>query len=576
MKKLFILAALESTTLFGREAIWYGDGPDNIWQNMENWWTTTGKTAHPTSISGTGDDTAGNCVVTTKAPANLVLNGNAEVSQLRYESDTSIDLNGYTFTQESYGRSIRNAFLELQGLLKNAPKLTMFGGDIVSKDTLGAISQYHTNLTKGNAIFEIGNGTDKTTFTTYGSHQVYGGTKDSYLAGFIVNANASFSTVKTSGNANLHIGTTLGDQNIQADIYGSMKSEGNFTLSNDATLYVYEGGSIEAEGEVSINGYSSIDGSITSKTGNILIKSSADVYGSVTSTNGSIKFLATDTNSYTSINGQLTAGKDITIASKGYVDVASDAVLKSNAGNYIRFETDATINGTINSANVISIFGSKATIEEDAQLSAFSLVVYRGAEVTFNKKLNLNGLFLYGDNSKIILDVVDVKYNDTNRTLQFRTDSNTKTNNYNIVEVRKSNAFKGINFTTTSQQVEFVLNGTAESGRALLEFDKLFSGEDSTSSIKPISDLGGTNLIYFTNFENDTVWFGEKFDEEKYIDFFRFDGEQVSADMIDWKEATIRGIDGYFLNLAQVPEPAQWAMILGSLALGFVAYRRRK
>ena len=574
MKKLFILATLASTSLFGREAIWFNDGPDNVWQNMENWWTSEGRTAHPTSIAGAGDDATGNCVVTIRNGADIILNGDAEVVQLRFSNTSSIDLKGYKFTQEAYGRTNRNSFLAVQGLLSNK-KLSIYNGDIVSKDALGVVSSFYSNLGGGTATLEIGNGTDKTTFTTYGAHQVYGGTKGGSQASFILNANATFSTVKTSGNGTIMIGTNGGNANIQAEIFGKMEAEGGFTLSTDATMYLYEGASLKTAGDTTFKNYSSIDGTINVTSGNVLFNSSVDIYGSVTSA-GSVKFGATDENAYTSINGSITAGKDITIASKGYVDVASDAVLKSNAGNYIRFETDATINGTINSANVITIFGSKATIEEDAQLSAYSMVVYRGAEVTFNKKLNLNGLFLYGDNSKVILDVVDVKYNDTNRSLQFRTDSNTKTNNYNIVEVRKSNAFRGVNFTTDQQQVEFILNGTAEDGRALLEFDKLFSGEDSTSSTKPVSDLGGSNLIYFTNFENDTIWFAEMFDEEKYISFIRFDGEQVSADMIDWKEATIRGIDGYYLNLAQVPEPAQWAMILGSLALGFVAYRRRK
>ncbi|MBO5254397.1 MAG: hypothetical protein J6B07_01070 [Opitutales bacterium] len=573
MKKLFILATLASTTLFGREAIWYGDGPDNIWQNMENWWTSPGKTAHPDSISGTGDDTAGNCVVTTKAPANLVLNGNAEVSQLRFEYDTSIDLNDYTFTHEAYGRSNRNLFLIIQSTYH--AKLSMFDGDIVTKDTKGTIVDYYTNLNKGAAILEVGNGTDKTTFTTYGSSQVYGGTKGSHQAGFIVQANASYSTVKTSNKGDILLGTNAGNANIQADIYGSVKADGAFTLKNDATLYVHDGGSVEAAGQISLDGYTSVDGSITGTSGNIVFNASADINGSVTSANA-IHFLATDTNAYTSISGAVTAGKGIEVTSAGSVFIDSTAVLKSGNGNYIRIASDATINGTLNSANVITIYDADVTINESAQLTAMSLVIYRGAEVTINKKINVNGLFMYGDDSKIILNVVDAKYNDTVRTLQFRTDSNTKTNNYNIVEVRKSNAFKGINFTTTSQQVEFILNGTAESGRALLEFDKLFSGEDSKSSIKPISDLGGTNLIYFTNFENDTVWFGEKFDEEKYIGFFRFDGEEVSADMIDWKEATIRGTNGYYLNLVSVPEPAEYAVLLGALAIAFAVYRRRK
>jgi hypothetical protein len=37
------------------------------------------------------------------------------------------------------------------------------------------------------------------------------------------------------------------------------------------------------------------------------------------------------------------------------------------------------------------------------------------------------------------------------------------------------------------------------------------------------------------------------------------------------------GMQGFWLNIpAAVPEPAEWAMILGGLALAFAMYRRRK
>lgn len=36
------------------------------------------------------------------------------------------------------------------------------------------------------------------------------------------------------------------------------------------------------------------------------------------------------------------------------------------------------------------------------------------------------------------------------------------------------------------------------------------------------------------------------------------------------------GNKGVYVNLISVPEPAEWAMIFGAIALGFIAYRRRK
>ena len=50
----------------------------------------------------------------------------------------------------------------------------------------------------------------------------------------------------------------------------------------------------------------------------------------------------------------------------------------------------------------------------------------------------------------------------------------------------------------------------------------------------------------------------------------------------DTKAYDIAGILGenFFISadgwISSVPEPAEWAMIFGALALGFVAYRKRK
>ena len=42
-----------------------------------------------------------------------------------------------------------------------------------------------------------------------------------------------------------------------------------------------------------------------------------------------------------------------------------------------------------------------------------------------------------------------------------------------------------------------------------------------------------------------------------------------------WIEEIENG-SGIYTIYTQVPEPAEWAMIFGAIALGFVAYRRRK
>ena len=53
--------------------------------------------------------------------------------------------------------------------------------------------------------------------------------------------------------------------------------------------------------------------------------------------------------------------------------------------------------------------------------------------------------------------------------------------------------------------------------------------------------------------------------------------DSLGSDRIIGENLFLENVDGdYWVYTVAVPEPAEWAMILGALALGFVAYRRRK
>ena len=53
------------------------------------------------------------------------------------------------------------------------------------------------------------------------------------------------------------------------------------------------------------------------------------------------------------------------------------------------------------------------------------------------------------------------------------------------------------------------------------------------------------------------------------------DGDTTTLSKLDVNFVeTVAGSGQYWVNA--VPEPAEWAMIFGAIALGFVIYRRRK
>jgi hypothetical protein len=77
--------------------------------------------------------------------------------------------------------------------------------------------------------------------------------------------------------------------------------------------------------------------------------------------------------------------------------------------------------------------------------------------------------------------------------------------------------------------------------------------------------------IYVENFENNKIKFGSISRIETALELFDLSTETA----IDYQWVATDG--GYWLNFATaVPEPAEWAMILGAIALGLAVYRRRK
>jgi hypothetical protein len=53
--------------------------------------------------------------------------------------------------------------------------------------------------------------------------------------------------------------------------------------------------------------------------------------------------------------------------------------------------------------------------------------------------------------------------------------------------------------------------------------------------------------------------------------------DTLGSDRVLGENLFLENVDGnYLVYTVEVPEPAQWAMIFGALALCFVAYRRRK
>ena len=91
----------------------------------------------------------------------------------------------------------------------------------------------------------------------------------------------------------------------------------------------------------------------------------------------------------------------------------------------------------------------------------------------------------------------------------------------------------------------------------------------------------GNNTLTIENFDNDMLcfWTG---DESKVFYFYEtiiangVDGNTYGKNDLTLVKGTLDGKDVYYLNLKNIPEPAEWAAIFGAIALALAVYRRRK
>lgn len=112
-------------------------------------------------------------------------------------------------------------------------------------------------------------------------------------------------------------------------------------------------------------------------------------------------------------------------------------------------------------------------------------------------------------------------------------------------------------------------------GDAVLKLDKISLYEDTntgqhlskgTLSVSGFAD----NRIFVTEdakgtFENDNRFFFSATVGDKTI----------TKEDLQFVGGSFGGTSGYWVNLSTVPEPAEWAAIIGAIALGFAMYRRR-
>ncbi len=240
---------------------------------------------------------------------------------------------------------------------------------------------------------------------------------------------------------------------------------------------------------------------------------------------------------------------NITVNKDGTLNATSKVVVSKGVTLTLAGGTVYAKNGTTNQG--IGIAGGKIIFEGNSTITTGWFDASSG-ELVFKANATVSGSTFVG------------MTNDFKITVEGNGAS------FNTVKLKEGMGSKTltIDLGANSFQMNKLLAGNDEdtgalSGDETLTVDFLTTYDDSTDTYSDWTINSFKLTSQDANYLNKVVGDGSL--------IFKLNHEVVDFTFTDDKEN-----GGVFINVATVPEPAEWAMIFGAIALGFVAYRRRK
>ena len=382
----------------------------------------------------------------------------------------------------------------------------------------------------------------------------------------------------------------------KVELQGSTKLKINadkFTLGKNALLDAYYNANLYLNAVSTINGTMRFNGSLfvekattVANGGEVVFRSAANASPSLSVSDGATLTFANDGS--LKLGGTSTASND---KAKTF-DVSSDKVVFNNGNLYI--QGGWTLNYKSASAddknNVISMKTlSLGGVSSAGALTTGNLVVdkfkkiqaeyvtlnegssiqgYGGLEIKYGGALTLN------EGTSITLTDVVAGASDRGRLLL---NSNT------VVNVEGTNTLTRLDTTGAAANLNLVVLGaTIFNVNADVSFGAFACTAYSTMEI----NLLNSDAVFYVDHLEGDLYDNFKFIVNGYQDNrIYIGGENIKAyldrfELYDENGFEVQGSlvsnNGWLAISTAVPEPAEWAMIFGAVALGFAIYRRRK
>ena len=389
--------------------------------------------------------------------------------------------------------------------------------------------------------------------------------------------------------------TFVNGSGISADVYAHIT--GYKTMINKGPVVVDENVHLIVDGNFSINGGTSYIN---------LEEGTSVVVGAGTSRGGFIIMANSKTPSTSTICGSLEINRNMTAGSSSfhadtYIFSVGDAREKTTGQTIEAFRSPTLVLGAGASIKSNGVYGAYNSFTKalnrvsgaSGGLYAATLQVgdaekgkvAEGALVFDDFLYFVNRTVLTLNSSNAIISGAKVESNATNKNAGFKNATSQKDSTIFVVGVKAQ-------IDTTVTAGDFTLNsfvanelGTinATSGSTItLVTDSLKDGEAFVlHNLEITADAEGNKSLFLKlNFSEDNL---QSMQIENFYELYNDDDVILNVEVYDHvKSEYVAGNlnENYMVSqdgwISAVPEPAEWAMIFGAIALAFVAYRRSK